>query len=279
MKQATVNADTIAKLLEAKHASDVFVSECKNGPSVYGSHLRLDAWAMNRSWANNQITGYEIKVSRSDWTRDQKFHQYAHVCNLLYVVAPSGIVDPSELPEGVGLMVPSKNATRLYIKVKAAHREPDPEALIVLMQYILMSRASIHRPYPSLVRPTERPATLAYWEWWLETREMDYEFGQRVGGEISKALHQRNEQLHRENEGLKTRIESIAAWSEVLEAMGIDAEWKPDSYAGERTLEQIRTGLPDDLRRAIPNALRRIKSLAEDLQTTADGLERLKEGQ
>ncbi|GAG12604.1 unnamed protein product, partial [marine sediment metagenome] len=39
-----VNAREIVELLAAKHWKDIFIPECKDGPSWGGRPLRLDAW-------------------------------------------------------------------------------------------------------------------------------------------------------------------------------------------------------------------------------------------
>lgn len=67
----------ITDLLIARHAGDVFVPECKNGSTweTYYSDqrlLKLDGWAMKKSWKNPCMTGYEIKVDRSDFLNDEK---------------------------------------------------------------------------------------------------------------------------------------------------------------------------------------------------------------
>jgi len=68
-----MTAKDIIKILSHKHRDDVFVTECKNGPSNRG-YLRLDAWVMARSWARPKVTGYEVKVSRSDFLQGNTTH-------------------------------------------------------------------------------------------------------------------------------------------------------------------------------------------------------------
>ena len=66
-----MTSNLIKSLLAVRHAKDVFVEECKNGPTHNTKTLiKLDAWAMSRSWANPHTFGYEIKVSRSDFLSD-----------------------------------------------------------------------------------------------------------------------------------------------------------------------------------------------------------------
>ena len=50
--------------LALKHIEDIYVAECKDGPSAGSFHSRLDGWAMVKSWARPHVLGYEIKVSR-----------------------------------------------------------------------------------------------------------------------------------------------------------------------------------------------------------------------
>jgi len=131
----------VIDLLRTKHTPDVFVSECKMGPQ--GSH-RLDAWVMLRTWSPPTIIGYEVKVSRGDWLRDNKWPVYATVCNLFYVVCANGVARPEEVPEGVGLIWVSKGGKKLITKRKAARKEvEDAVGLRKLMTHVLMSRCRI----------------------------------------------------------------------------------------------------------------------------------------
>jgi hypothetical protein len=93
-----VTSGDIIKLLKTKHSEDIFVPECKDGPSG-SSFAMIDAWAMPRSWSHPAVTAYEIKISRSDFVRDNKWQKYLACCNLFYFVAPTGIIDPNELPK------------------------------------------------------------------------------------------------------------------------------------------------------------------------------------
>ncbi|HEY3265532.1 MAG TPA: hypothetical protein VGM37_01300 [Armatimonadota bacterium] len=94
----------IMNALAAKHAKDFFIEECKGGPTWFTGHLRMDAWAMKRSWANPLSVGYEVKVSRNDFVRDDKYPGYLPFCNELYLVAPKDMIAPFEVHAEVGLM-------------------------------------------------------------------------------------------------------------------------------------------------------------------------------
>ena len=138
-----ITAKHILGLLRQKHVRDVFVAECKDGSSWMAQHLRLDAWAMRRSWAPLTTFGYEIKVSRSDWTSDKRWSEYLPLCHRFSLVCPVGLIGAHELPADVGLVWAVGN--RLHTKRAAAYRQPDSAKLCSLMAYVLMSRARIVR--------------------------------------------------------------------------------------------------------------------------------------
>ncbi len=58
--------------------------------------------------SQSTITGYEFKISRRDFRSDlaypDKYNDYRTVCDFFYYVAPYGVIDPSELPHGIGLI-------------------------------------------------------------------------------------------------------------------------------------------------------------------------------
>ena len=142
-KTPAVTAEHIVGLLAARHGEDVFVAECKNGPS-WGEHLlRLDAWALVRTWSPPTTIGYEIKVSRADFEQDQKWPGYLPLCHQFYFCCPAGLIRAVDLTPGVGLIWVGANRERLHVKVKPTRRAPDPGKLVALMTYVLMSRTVI----------------------------------------------------------------------------------------------------------------------------------------
>jgi len=81
VKPALFTAHQLVDLLAAKHSEDVFVPECKLGPSYGDGNGRIDAWAMAKSWAHPLVNAYETKVSRSDFLNDNKWQMYLPFCN------------------------------------------------------------------------------------------------------------------------------------------------------------------------------------------------------
>jgi DNA repair MmcB-like protein len=209
----SVAACEILELLRAKHSADVFVDECKDGPTHSTEHRRLDAWSMDRSWAHPYVVGYEIKVSRSDFLRDQKWRDYLSMCNSLYFVTPAGLVDPAEIPEGVGLMCASKSGGKLFIKRRAAYRN------VVIAEnvwrYILMCRTKITRDRTDYA-PSGRQAALD----WLDEKKADYHLGQKVSARIARLAGERIAKIESENKKLTDLFEHSSDALKLVEEMG-----------------------------------------------------------
>lgn len=252
MSAAKINitAAMIVRLLEQKHAKDIFVAECKDGPTHVGSHLRMDGWAMPRSWSNPQVSAYEIKVSRQDFLQDNKWPAYLEYCNLFYFVTPPKLIDQSELPDGVGLIECTRNAARLLTRRKAAHRKVEiPESLF---RYVLMSRATITPP--NLNHRDSR----AQWEAWLRQREKDRTLGYRVRGKIREIYAENVEKVQRENAALRNRIAGLEKAERILASMGIV---DVDSWRIEDRIREARSGISRQLRMSLESARSEIDKL------------------
>lgn len=136
-----VTAYEIKKALADKHWKDFFVTECKSGPTFLerpGGLKILDALAIKKSWTQPCFTGYEVKVSRSDFLRDVKFYTYEEIVNCLYIVCPKGMIDRTEVPESVGLMYYDPEAKAISTRKKAIYRkiEYSPDLLL----YVIYTR-------------------------------------------------------------------------------------------------------------------------------------------
>lgn len=237
-----MNSDRLIKLLEKRHADDVFVAECKSGPSQGHKHLRLDGWALKKSWANPCAIGYEIKVSRSDFLRDNKWHAYLALCNQFYFVAPAGIIDPKEVPEKAGLLLSSTNGAILYQKKKAPYREVEiPESLF---RYVLYSRVRVTREYQDTV------SKRAFWEEWLREKKLDQQFGWRVGEAIQARIKDEIRSVQHQNEKLQAEAAKYDSFKRTLLKHGLDpdeSEWRFDHKVKE-FLSGVPDRIEDDLR-------------------------------
>lgn len=204
--------------VRARHAKDLVVPECKDGPTHYSNHLRLDYWVMRRSWAHPAYIGYEVKSSRADWLKDKKWPGYLPLCNeLWFIAARPEAVRADELPESVGLL--RLAGQRLVTVKKAAYREIEPP--ISLLTYVLMCRTEIDREGAS-----DREPNVERWRAWL-ARKAD---SRDVGYNVSRALRERYrrdvEQVRSENERLRRSIDGADRLRSELAAAGIEMrEW------------------------------------------------------
>ncbi len=186
-----ITAGQLLKALQEKHTADVFVAECKNGPTQTAHHLRMDAWVMNKSWLHPRSIGYEIKVSRQDFLNDKKWPAYLPYCNEFYFVSPPGIIDPKELPAEAGLMVAFAEGSKVMTKKRAAWRDVQiPENLY---RYILMCRTAVRIE-----------DNCEYWRDWLAQKAESRDLGYQVSRTIRDHVHK----IQEENRKLKAQMES-----------------------------------------------------------------------
>lgn len=128
---------------------DSFYAEVKTGKSRPG-HFRLDAVAFRKSWLNPCITGYEIKISRADFLRDNKWQNYQKYCHEFWFVCPvvgvdgNPVINVDELPGDVGLIYYSVEHDSLFVKRRAMRREIDMRSaeVVGMLYYIALYRCS-----------------------------------------------------------------------------------------------------------------------------------------
>lgn len=257
----SITAQDIIKLLAQKHAEDVWVPECKNGPSQTQTHLRLDGWAMKKSWSSPLVMGYEVKVSRSDFLNDKKWMGYLPLCNELYFVCPAGVIKETEVPESAGLIHASKNGRTLITKKKAPYREVTiPESLF---RYIIMCRAKIggQEISESLDRAT-------IWRQWLEEKAEHRHLGYKVAQGIRETV----ELTRRENVNLKQKIEEYESVITFLKSIGFTEpakEWiSPHSVKNK--LEQLTQIIPPSLEFAIKNLASQLEKCQNSINASKE---------
>jgi len=257
----TYTEHQLCELLRTKHSEDVFVPGCKNGPTTTGLRLRiLDAWAMNRSWSKMTWYGYEIKVSRSDFLRDEKWTDYLPLCNVLYFVAPPNVIDPRELPADVGLLVCSTNARRLYTKKKAVRREIDPPTDLFL--YILMCRALISDG--DFNSEYGRAQRIAYWKRVLDQKKEGRDIDWRLKGRIAERIAELRERTER----AEARASTLEAVEQRIVELGFDPEKPLSDWRISQKLTELKSDIPEDL----TFTLRRARDNLNDLVEKIDAL-------
>ncbi|KKN14172.1 hypothetical protein LCGC14_0998810 [marine sediment metagenome] len=222
-----ITSAEILILLKAKHAGDVFISECKNGETwAADGLLKLDAWVMKRSYSPLATIGYEIKVDRTDFERDEKWPEYAELCHQFYFVCPAGLIREEDLPKGIGLMWVSK-ARKLHTRRKAVASEPDIQKWNSLLVYALMSRSRIVANARAIYGddPTHMEAMRAVVEEANERREL----AKFVTGHI----RERCEVAQKTERSISDREYHVKDFTERLAALGI--AWNAEERNWEQT--------------------------------------------
>lgn len=259
-KLDAIDAHKLLGLLATKHAGDVFIPECKTGPSYCGGMFRMDAWAMARSWAKMCCTGYEIKVSRQDFLHDDKWQAYLPYCNALYFVAPPGIIQTDEVPEDVGLMVSSTTAANLFTKKKAPFR--NIQIADDVFRYVLMWRAKITREHHSSNDNAE------WWREFVDGRANDREIGWRAGKKIRELLQTQVEDVRCKQLELDRRLAKYAEVEEVLRRLDMKPEYIHVMSVEDR-LKRMNEVIPPGLKRLAEQTIRHLESLVEAIDTEA----------
>jgi hypothetical protein len=244
-----MRADRIIELLAAKHAEDVFVPECKDGPTQSGEHLRMDAWVMKKSWSKPLTIVYEVKVSRSDFLSDDKWKFYLPYCNEFYFVCPAGLIKPEELPPEAGLLYVSTTETMLFKKKKSSYRADVaiPEAV---SRYILMSRVKVQREY-------EKRDNVVFWRGWLT----EVEKKQKLGYEVSRKVRDLVEKYKDRAETAERRVKDCAEIENRISELGFDPKRRIDTWGIKNKLAELNGGMPKEF---MPS-LRQVKNHAEKL--------------
>lgn len=230
-----MKAHNIVALLKDKHAEDVFLPECKDGPTQGTTHFRLDGWAMQKSWARPTTWGYEVKVSRSDFVGDDKWQNYLDLCSDFYFVCPDGLIQPSEVPDAAGLLWVAKTGTRLWTKKKAPRREVCiPETM---WRYIVMRLHS------------EQPADkLAFWQEWIAAKEQSLDVGHRVSRRLRELISENITRVELESKRVKAENEKLEAVKTACAKLGINLHvWDVEREVAEVAAQRKQVLSPTEL--------------------------------
>lgn len=126
-----LTAEDIFQFIQRRHKADAVFKEVRIDET---GDRRIDAWVILRGRRDYTTIGYEIKIDRHDFLRDNKMHDYYPFCNQIYMVAPSSVCSADELPEGMGFYQVAKS--RLLQKKKAVHRQVEiPEGFYKLLLF------------------------------------------------------------------------------------------------------------------------------------------------
>ncbi|WCL51448.1 MmcB family DNA repair protein [Leptospira sp. GIMC2001] len=254
-----ISSYQILELLKKKHQgqNDVFLSELNTGEARSGT-TRMDAWVMPRSWVKPECTAYEIKVSRSDFKKDEKWQTYLPYCNYLYFVAPPGIIDPSELPPEAGLYITSTNGQKLFKKKLSVRRSLEiPQEMFRLA--LMRCEPSRSLLLTQLDKYDQKQRRLQELEEYLSEKRILKERGAKLGKSIRELIKCQILEVREENKSLRTTIEELKHVMTYLESIGFtESQLKSTDpyYWRYKVLDKVK-----EFNQAVPEGF--IKNLKE----------------
>lgn len=260
LERVEPDAGELLAALRSRHLEDVFVPECKDGATQSRKHLRLDAWVLLKTWSPVTSIGYEVKVSRADWRRDEKLSRYYPLCNLLYVVAPKGIVPREELPKGVGLLEPVGDAGRLITRHKAAWRAIDVPLSLLL--YVLISRTKIKDDADRYGDGDRRAYQIEQLRAWAnakdDRRELSYA--------LSEKIRSRFDDQERRQRALEEKIKRLEQIEARIRELGFDPNFPNGTWEITDRLKKLAGVVPGGLTTTIARVERELAFVREGLE-------------
>ncbi len=245
----SLTATQIVDLLAVKHGKDVFVRECKDGPTWGTSHLRMDGWAMKRSWSNPVTWGYEVKVSRADFLADDKWQGYLPCCNRFAFVCPYKMIAPEEVPPQAGLIWVARTGTRLYTKRKAEHR--DVEIPETLWRYLVMCRTRIVHD-----AGWEVDKARDFRKWLADKRE-----NKRLGRHVAYATHRILRDAQDRAAIAESRMRGYDTFKDALKAAGINPNASFESWTVGSHVARLKSDLPPGFDKVVSGAINQLKQI------------------
>lgn len=240
---------------------------------AYGVGRRADFVAL-RLWGNRpgHLLGFEVKVSRSDFVHElaqpDKRHPLESLCSACYFVAPSHVLNVSELPEGWGWL--ELNGAGLRMRREAMHRNLENSASVYhrLMKRLIDNRWHDRARRPALQDwPKEvfRFAGQEITPGQLEALALEV-FAHKAADLESKGRAAARKELQ---ENARLQAESIALYEGAISRLLGISRWSLSSLSAEELgarMEAAASGNPAALSRAV--------STLQDAERSLEGLNR-----
>jgi len=259
----------IQGLLNKKHEGDVIVPSCKNGETWGARDLSiLDAWVLRRTYSPLTTIGYEIKVSRQDFERDQKWTAYLDLCHYFYFACPAGLIRANDVPQRVGIIWASKD--KLHTVKKSERVEPDMVKLQRLLIYVLMGRATIVNNSSFSMTLSENGGHLDRLRGIVEKAKERGELAYFVRGHIREYT----EKIVNLDRGLAHREEIVKRFEDKLKVLGITwdsttSNWQDDMRV-ENEIDMVKKSI--DI-----GTLEKMERLGNDLTLMCETIKSMRE--
>jgi len=120
-------------------------------PELTYGQRRIDAAIIDvkKRW----IRGFEIKISRADFLRDEKWHEYSQFCSSLSIACPEGLIEAREVQAPFGLVYVYREPVNPYTEkthlrgkwVRKPRRFQRRDGLAWLYQYVRVIESELPR--------------------------------------------------------------------------------------------------------------------------------------
>ena len=262
-----ITSTQIKKALAQYNPKDFFITECKTCSTYFPDPqgmLKFDGLGIRRSYTRPCITGYEIKVSRSDFERDPKWHLYLQYCNEFYFVCPAGLIKKEELPDDVGLIWYNPENKKLLKKKKALWRNIEPP--VKMYEYIIYSRLEQDRT-PFYESRAE------YAKDYLTDKREKRRIGKSFGSKMARDLDMAQERLAK-LEHAEEQVELLKDLKSVMKKHNVGRYcWTAEDWIKELD-KALKSHYPQDLdmvRMYLQNAMDRLDTIEEECKEHKEG--------
>lgn len=220
-------SQVLAALEESFDSKWVTFSEVKDGPT--GGGLRqMDFVAIKKTWSPITIAAVEIKVSRSDYTADEKWPHYMALCNQFYWACPAGLISRTEIDDNCGLIWIRNGKAR--VMKRAAYRQKDPDPMMLL--YLILWRINARDSY---LGGRTREETMRAIQKEMEDKA---DLGERYGYFIAESMRKANGMVV---EAKATAETVILRYKKLMEGLPELVEYLEQHYtSGAQILESLK---------------------------------------
>lgn len=145
-----------------------------------GWDARVDVMAIKpHAFATQDLRIYEVKVSRSDFRKDEganKWRKYLDVAHRVFFACPAGLLTKDDIPSEAGLIVRGPNGWSV-IKAARGHQPPGLTPFVVFAMLF-----KVHNTDIEIRRLKERIATEENRELAEKAKNIGYEIRRRLKG-------------------------------------------------------------------------------------------------
>lgn len=134
-----LNETDMCKRIKVRYEPDhAVIYNVANGTGVqtirYADALAFGLWPSR----GHMLSGFEVKISRSDWIREMKApakaEEIARFCDYWWlVVSDEKIIYPGELPENWGLLIPYRDGLKVRHQAKKLEAQPWSRSFMAAM--------------------------------------------------------------------------------------------------------------------------------------------------